>query len=270
MAGLIARRGAMKMSGGEWILLGAGIVFLSVFLYWLLVLTEGVYLGKRVVIWLYDLYARRYDRIKEWSIEDEINYVVEPFLRELGAWRRPPLILDVAAGTGRLTRAVIQAQALSDATWLLLDGSARMLAEAQKHLQGQDRVYFLQHTLPPLPFADDTFDAVTCLEALEFMPQPEQALAELVRVLRPGGYLLITNRVGWIARLMPGRTWSQQHLYRLLKALGQRHISIRPFLVDYQWASSIKAGAYQLPGRGKAKNWIAYLEEVADFDYNKE
>lgn len=259
----------MKLTVGQWLALGGGMALLLLFLYWLLFLTEGAYLGKRVVIWLYDLYARRYDSIKEWSMEDEIAYLVEPFLRELGPLRQPPLILDAAAGTGRLARAVYAAQALPDATWLLLDGSAKMLTEAQKHLQGHDRVFYLQQTLSPLPFADDTFDVVTCLEALEFMPRPETALAELVRVLRPGGYLLITNRVGWIARLMPGRTWSQQHLFQLLKDLGQRHITIRPFLVDYQWASSVKAGGYQPPGRGNAQKWIAYLEEVADLVYNR-
>ena len=93
------------------------------------------------------------------------------------------------------------------------------------------------------------FDVVTCLEALEFMPDPEQVLAELVRVLRPGGLLLITNRIGLIARLMPGRTWSNTDLYHLHKALDLQHVKIRTFLVDYDWVSSVKSGVFQPPGR---------------------
>ncbi len=256
---------------GQWLLIGGELLLLGLLLYWLIFITEGAYLGRRAVILLYDLYARRYDDIKEWSMVDEATYVARPFVREVGALRQPALILDAAAGTGRLARAVVEAGLMPDATWVLLDGSAHMLAEAQKHLQGAGvTCYFIHHAMPDLPFPDAMFDVVTCMEALEFIPHPERALAELVRVLRPGGYLLITNRIGWSARLMPGRTWSKQRLYQLLQALDQRHISIRPFLVDYQWASSVKPGIFQRPGRAKAQNSIAYLEELADFEYNEE
>ncbi|NOX61841.1 MAG: class I SAM-dependent methyltransferase [Chloroflexi bacterium] len=231
-----------------WLFIGFALLFVGLFLYWLLFLTEGAYLGERVVVWLYDLYAGRYDRIKDWNMEDEIDYLAIPFVRAVGP-RRPPLILDVAAGTGRLTRAVEAAGLLPDAYWVLLDASPRMLARARAALNLGERGRFLCHTAQVLPFEDNTFDVVACLEALEFMPHPDAVLKELVRVLRPGGLLVITNRTGPIARFMPGRTWSREQVYRLLKALDQRQIIIRPFLVDYEWVSSIKAGAYQPPGR---------------------
>ena len=44
----------------------------------------------------------------------------------------------------------------------------------------------------PLPFADNSFDLVSCLEALEVMPDVEAPLAELNRILRPGGVALVT------------------------------------------------------------------------------
>jgi len=81
---------------------------------------------------------------------------------------------------------------------------------------------------------------VTCLEALEFMPDPEAALDELIRVLRPGGLLFITNRTGPGARWMPGRIWSRNQVFQLLKARGMTQISIRPFLVDYEWVTAVK------------------------------
>jgi SAM-dependent methyltransferase len=43
-----------------------------------------------------------------------------------------------------------------------------------------------------LPFADETFDAILCTEVLEHLPDPEAAIAEFARVLRPDGLLLVT------------------------------------------------------------------------------
>lgn len=43
-----------------------------------------------------------------------------------------------------------------------------------------------------LPLADDSVDAVVCLELLEHVPEPKSVLAELARILRPGGTVLIS------------------------------------------------------------------------------
>ena len=237
-------------------------------IHWLIFLTEGVYLGERVVVWLYDVYASRYDNIKQWDDEEEITYLAQPFAAEIDAKRRPPLLLDVAAGTGRLTRAVRAADLLPDARWVLLDASEKMLMQAASHLGMDPQLHYVQHSAQRIPFDDATFDVVTCFEALEFMPKPEAALAELVRVLRPGGLLFTTNRIGQIARLMPGRTWTHGDVYRLHRGLGQRHVRIRPFLVDYEWVSSTKAGTFRSPGRANDPTLIGDLESLANIDYN--
>jgi ubiquinone/menaquinone biosynthesis C-methylase UbiE len=218
-------------------------------LYWLFFLTEGAYLGEGVVVWLYDRYARRYDAIKDWDIRDEIDYLAEPFALQVEAKRQPPLILDVAAGSGRLPLAVRLSGLLPDARWVLLDASRQMLAQARHRLGQDDRLHFIAHTAQQLPFEDASFDVVACLEALEFMPEPEAALAELARVLRPGGLLVITNRTGPQARFLPGRVWTHAQVFQLLKAHALRNISIRPFLVDYEWVTAIKRGSFTPPGR---------------------
>ncbi len=234
-------------------------VLLGLFIYWLIFLTEGAFLGERVVVWLYDLYAGRYDKIKDWVDDDEIYYLAEPFANDIGPLRQPPLILDVAAGTAALTRATRKAGLLPDSTWVLLDASAKMLDQGKAHLGTDPAIYFLQHSAQILPFDDDTFDVVACLEALEFFPKPEGALVELIRVLRPGGLLFTTNRVGTISAMMPGKTWSGSQVFRLHKELGQRHISIRPYLVDYEWVNSVKAGRYTPPGRAQDKTILDML-----------
>ena len=257
------------------LLIGIALTVLATGLaaYWLFFLTEGAYLGERVVIWLYDVYARRYDGIKDWDMEDEIAYVAYPFALAMNVQPRPAFILDVAAGTGRLTRATRAAGVLDDAWWVLLDGSRNMLEQAKTAIGGSaelaersdPQVFYLHHSAHPLPFPDAAFDAVACLEALEFMPQPAAVLREMVRVLRPGGFLLITNRVGRITRVMPGRRWSRQQLRELLQGLGQKDVVIRPFLVDYEWVSSIKPGYEEPSGRDKIESIRQFLEALPDF-----
>jgi SAM-dependent methyltransferase len=60
------------------------------------------------------------------------------------------------------------------------------------------------------PSPPSQFAVVACLEALEFLPAPEAALIELLRVVQPGGLLVTTNRVGRDAALLPGRIFSRR------------------------------------------------------------
>ena len=57
------------------ILIAAGLYWLA---HWLLIRTEGVFLGRRVVVWLYDLAAERYDAIKQFDPDTESAFVTWP------------------------------------------------------------------------------------------------------------------------------------------------------------------------------------------------
>jgi ubiquinone/menaquinone biosynthesis C-methylase UbiE len=207
-------------------LLAGGLV-----LYWLLISTEGVFLGRRVVVWLYDLTAHKYDRIKQYDAGDEQLLVIQPVVNALGT-RRQPRILDVATGTGRVPVAV--AAAVDEAMIVGLDDAARMLAiAAEKLAPYRPRVSLVRHPAAPLPFAAGCFDVVTCLEALEFFPSDEAALAEMVRVLRPGGALLTTRRRGWEGRLFLTRYRTEGALRQQLEQLGMEAIRIVAWEVNY-------------------------------------
>jgi SAM-dependent methyltransferase len=118
-----------------------------------------------------------------------------------------------------------------------------MLAEAVKRTsQFADRLTYIWQDARNLPFDDDTFDAVTCLEALEFTPNPRQVLAELVRVLRPGGVLLTTNRIGRDVKLLPGRTFPREEFEQVLANFPLEDIKVRPWQMDYDLAWAIKTG----------------------------
>jgi SAM-dependent methyltransferase len=218
-----------------------GLVLLGLLLYWQLVIAEGTYLGPRIVVLLYDWSARIYERIKQYDAGDEQWFLGLPLTRAL-ALIPAPLVLDVATGTGRLPRALLRQPAF-DGRVIGLDLSRRMLREAvRRTAQFSDRVTFVWQDARCLPFDDDTFDAVACLEALEFTPSPQEVLEELVRVLRPGGVLLVTNRVGRDARFLPGRAFRRDTFERLLHELPLAEVSVRPWQVDYDLAWAIKAG----------------------------
>lgn len=222
-----------------------GLVAAGALVYWHLIVAEGAYLGPRVVAWTYDWVARRYDAIKQFNLADEDWFVAGPVLRGLAGMERP-LVLDVATGTGRLPLALLRARLAPGGHIVGLDASRGMLRQAAAKLRpfGRERVTLIWHPMRAghLPFADGSFDAVTCLEALEFMPSARHALAEMVRVLVPGGLLLVTNRVGSGARLLPGRTIPRSAFDGVLAGLGLQGIETRPWQVDYDLSAARKAG----------------------------
>jgi ubiquinone/menaquinone biosynthesis C-methylase UbiE len=221
---------------------------LAIFLVWWLIFeTEGVYLGRRVVIWLYDVYARRYDAIKENDDLDEHLYIAQPMMQQL-RHRTDPLVLDVATGTGRIPLALCQ-HARFEGYIIGIDLSRKMLQVAAEKIAAQhftDYVTLLHGSAELLPFDDHVFDVVTCMESLEFMPQPERQLTEIIRVLRPGGLLLTTLRIH--ERWMPGRIPTAAQFEAMLSERGIEDIDIQTWQYDYMLVWGRKAGESESGG----------------------
>jgi ubiquinone/menaquinone biosynthesis C-methylase UbiE len=206
---------------------------LGLFVYWTIIITEGVYLGQKVVTYLYDLAAHKYDKLKEYNEADEYCYLGVPLSEALG-YNFHGVILDVATGTGRLPLAMTRLPEFGGQV-IGLDHSAKMLAVARRHLP---HLPLVQADAMHLPFVTNYFDAVTCLEAIEFTPKPEGCLGEMVRVLTSGGILLTTNRVGWETKFMPGKTWTKDQLQAILTSLPFDEFVITPWetIYDQVWA----------------------------------
>ena len=234
-----------------WVWLGGGCVALATLLYWQLVIAEGAYLGRKVVGYLYDLHANDYDRIKEFNPQHEQLLLAEPLNHALAQISRP-LILDVATGTARLPRALFSLSAFRGEI-VGLDYSRRMLRTAACQTEPwAERCTWVWQDASQLPFPDNSFHAVSSLEALEFMPVPEQVLTEMVRVLRPGGVFLISNRIGQGASWLLGRSYRPAEFEELLRAQGLEMVRTQRWQVDYDLLWAVKPGlsrqALAVPG----------------------
>jgi SAM-dependent methyltransferase len=208
------------------------LLLVGFLIYWLLVLSEGVYLGRRAVIALYDWDADSYDSIKQVQPQDDAIYLARPLL-DLLHDIEAPRVLDVATGTARLPVSLMR-QLDFQGRVVGLDLARRMLAIAKRKTRSyRRRVGLIRQDATALPFVDDSFDAVTCVEALEFLPHPLRALAEMARVLRPGGQLLVSRRAGTDALFFPGRAFRGQALHRQLQTLGLADIQTRRWQAHY-------------------------------------
>ncbi len=205
------------------------LLLLGVLAYWQLIVAEGAYLGAGVVTYLYDQFAPHYDKTKQFNPQSDALQLAGPVLTHNPA----SSVLDVATGTGRLPAALLL-QPKFTGSIVAVDSSARMLDIARGKLAiFGDRVDLQLRDASALPYPDASFDTVTCLEALEFMPQPSRVNAEMLRVLKPGGLLIISNRIGPDAWKLPGRARSTAALIAELTALGAKRIESDEWLLDY-------------------------------------
>jgi ubiquinone/menaquinone biosynthesis C-methylase UbiE len=227
-----------------WIVGSVAIIALGLVMYWLFVITEGVYLGRKMVVWLYDITAKKYDGIKQFDADHEQLTIVRPLLNSL-AGETSYWVLDVATGTGRVP-ALLLASPKFTGRIVGLDPAGKMLALASAKLNrltgGQNqRMALVQQVAGALPFPEDTFNAVTCLEALEFFPSDVNAIREMVRVLKPGGFLMTTRRRGYEARLFIGRHRSFEEFELLLGDLGLIEVNNYHWQVNYDLVTARKS-----------------------------
>jgi len=157
-------------------------------------------------------------------------------------------ILDIGCGTGQFALRVLQA--FPQARVWGLDLSPGMLRQGLTRCQEADgRLHFVQGDSERLPFADNSFDAITCTHSFHHYPRQEQVVAEMHRVLRPGGRLLIIDgdrdrAWGWLVfnvvvvlmegavRHLTGRAFEKMyHAKGFADVQQRRHGGLLPFLL---------------------------------------
>lgn len=103
--------------------------------------------------------------------------------------RKGMRVLDLAAGTGTSSASI----AAHGAHVTAADFSEGMLAEGRRRNAGNELIDFVWADATKLPFDDDSFDAATISYGLRNVQNPKQAIAEMVRVVKPGGRIVIAE-----------------------------------------------------------------------------
>jgi ubiquinone/menaquinone biosynthesis C-methylase UbiE len=109
--------------------------------------------------------------------------------RELLGSKPGDAVLDVACGPGNTTRRLAR-DVGPDGLVVGLDAAAGMLAQGVRDTR-DERLAFVRGDAEALPFEDQSFDGVACHGALYLIGDPFAALAEQVRVLKPGGRIAL-------------------------------------------------------------------------------
>ena len=121
-------------------------------------------------------------------------------------------ILEIATGTGQIALELTQRDAHRRIS--AIDYAPEMIALAQAKAKTLCQApTFSTADACDLPFPDDSFDAVICANALHLLPQPELALAEIHRVLRPAG-------LAYLPTYCHGQTLRAQILSRCMGLFG--------------------------------------------------
>lgn len=157
-------------------LIGLAVVFI--------VITDGRYFGKRLIFWIYD----RFGAAMYSGRSEDARWQQLVGLLDLQGDER---ILDVGTAVANLP-ITLAAQPNFQGHIVGLDWSPKMLATARRRGLSRRVSLVRGDVRRSLPFASQSFNAITCLETLETLPHPDQILREIIRILRPDGILVFS------------------------------------------------------------------------------
>ena len=136
--------------------------------------------------------ASRYDLMND-LMSMGIHHVWKRFTLEMSAVRKGQKVLDIAGGTGDLALKFSEIVG-AEGQVILADINDSMLRVGRDKLTDKGAVgniEYVQANAECLPFADNTFDLVTIAFGLRNVTDKDSAIRSMLRVLRPGGRLLI-------------------------------------------------------------------------------
>jgi SAM-dependent methyltransferase len=159
---------------------------------------------ERRLRWLAAQFARPSGWAGQWLIGpwlDHISRAMNRLTFELLDLTTEDRVLEVGFGGGDLIGLLL---ALEPAEVIGADLSEAMVARARWRFRGEEKLRLLQASVDSLPLADGAVDKACSVNNLYFWPDPEAAMAEFARVLRPGGRLIVAFEPPEELRKWPG------------------------------------------------------------------
>lgn len=135
---------------------------------------------------MFDEVSPRYDLINDVASAGQTRLWRRATTRAIDPWEGMR-VLDIAAGTGTSSAAFAKRGALVTA----VDFSEGMLAVGRERQARNSNIEFVHGDATQLPFGDSVFDAATISFGLRNVNQPKKALSEMLRVVKPGGRVVI-------------------------------------------------------------------------------
>jgi len=192
----------------------------------------------------HDRLARGYDQ--RWS-----RYITQTltFLKSSASIPPQAAVLDIGCGTGQFERLVLLDH--PEQRMVGVDLSEKMLEIAQQKCQAYPNVTFCIASASALPFLGHSFDVVVSASALHYFDRPEVSLAEMRRVVKPGGSVVILD---WckdylLCRLFDivlkliepayQRCYTQREFHRLLASAQFDILSARKMRIGLVWGLMI-------------------------------
>jgi len=171
----------------------------------------------RKVAGVFSSVANRYDIMND-LMSAGLHRLWKRFAVEMSAVRKGARVLDVAGGTGDLTALFAARVGASGEVWLT-DINREMLGRGRDRLIDAGRVApAVQCDAERLPLPDDYFDCAIVGFGLRNMTHKDRALAEMLRVVRPGGRVLVLE---FSQVWQPLRPAYDAFSFRLLPLLGK-------------------------------------------------
>jgi len=166
---------------------------------------------------VFDSVAQRYDLMND-LMSAGLHRLWKRFAIELSGARAGSAVLDLAGGTGDLAR-LFAARVGATGTVIHTDINGAMLSAGRDRLLDAGLVLpTVQCNAEALPFASRTFDCVSIAFGLRNVTRKEKALAEMRRVLRPGGTALVLEFSRVAAPFAPAYDW---YSFNVLPKLGK-------------------------------------------------
>ena len=165
-------------------------------------------------------------------------------------------VLDIGCGGGRALERLASLASLGKVVGI--DYSEDSVAVARKRNQrliATGRVEVLHGSVSSMPFPDATFDCVSAVETYYFWPDIAADLAEVRRVMKPSGQMVI------IAGMYRGSRFDKRNM-RLIRAGGMRCFSVQEFEETLQDAGFSAVAVSVEPRKG----WVCVVSELGSKD----